>query len=143
MTPDPAVRLRRKPSVRVVEDESGVKAYPEPHAVPVLPPGWAPLAPSDEAAVLEACDQFADACRLRLGSLWDANSEYRVYCLEGEVWGGVYAATVFACERNGRLLAITDTPEDAANVALDFLNWDIEALGLTWRLTLTSVQSGN
>jgi hypothetical protein len=142
MRTDPVVRLRRKPTARVVEHGSGVKAYPEPHVVPVLPPGWAPLEPSDEAAVLEACDQFAEACRLRLGSLWDADSEYRVYCLEGEVWGGVYAATVFGCGRNGRLLAISDTPEEAANVALEFLNWDMEALGLTWRLTLTSVQSG-
>jgi hypothetical protein len=140
MTPDPAVRLGRKPSAHVVQQKSGVKAYPEPHPVPLLPPGWAPLEPSDEAAVLEACDQFCEACRLRLGSLWDAKSEYRVYCLEGEMWGGVYAATLFACDRNGRLLAITDTPEDAANVALDFLNWDLEALGLNWRLTLANVR---
>lgn len=143
MTTDPPVRLRRKPTARVVEHGSDVRAYPEPHATPVLPPGWAPLELTDEAAVLEACDQFADACRLRLGSLWDAHSEYRVYCLEGDVWGGVYAATVFACGNNGRLLAISDTPEEAAQIALDFLNWDMEALGLTWRLTLSSVQSGD
>lgn len=143
MTTDPDVRLRRKPTARVVESGSGVKAYPEPHVSPVLPPGWAPLEPSDEAAVLDACDQFADACRLRLGSLWDANIEYRVYCLEGDVWGGVYAATLFASGQNGRLLAISDTPEEAAQIALDFLNWDLEALGLTWRVMLTNVQSGD
>lgn len=142
MTSDSGVRLRRQRPVRVVERESGVQAYPEPHDAPVLPRGWGPLEASDEAAVLEACDQFADACRLRLGSLWEADSEYRVYCLEGNVWGGVYAATVFACGRNGRLLAITDTPVEAANVALDFLNWDLDALGLDWRVRLTRVQSG-
>ena len=141
MIGDPGISLRRKRTAHVVDHESGVKAYPEPHAVPVLPPGWGPLEASDERAVLEACDQFAEACRLRLGSLWHADTEYRAYCLEGDVWGGVSAATVFAAGRNSRLLAIAVTPEDAVRLALDFLNWDIEAVGLGWRLALTVERS--
>jgi hypothetical protein len=51
----------------------------------------------------------------------------------------VCAATVFTIERgrNSRLLAIAQTPADAARVALDFLNWDLEADGSDWRLTLS------
>jgi hypothetical protein len=133
---EPAVRLRRKPSARVVEHADRVAVFPEPHPTPVLPRGWAPLEPSDEAAVLQACDEFADACRLRLGSVWDASSEYRVYCLEGPSWGGLHAATVFQLGRNSRLLAIAYEPEDAARISLDFVNWDLEAAGAGWRITL-------
>jgi hypothetical protein len=143
-----AVRLRRTRSARAVEHPKGVTVYPEPHAAPVLPPGWPPLDPQDEASVLRACDAAPGACRLRLRSLWDAASEYRVYCLDDEAWRGVCAATVFAPDaagtsgegaagRNTRLLAVGHTPHDAARVALDFLNWDLEADGSDWRLTLT------
>jgi hypothetical protein len=38
--------------------------------------------------------------------------------------------------RNQRLLAVTHTAEEAAQVALDFLNWDLEADGCDWRLGL-------
>jgi hypothetical protein len=146
MNDDDAIRLRRSRSVRVVQHPHGVTAYPEPYRTPVLPPGWPPLDPADEASVLRACDEFADACRLRLRSLWDAASEFRVYCLSAEAWRGVCAATVFTDaagagerdpgRRNTRLLAVTHTPEEAARVALDFLNWDLEADGSGWRLTL-------
>lgn len=136
MNNDPTVRLRRKPEVRVVGQASGVTVYREPHIVPVLPPGWASLEPQDEAAVLLACDEMTDACRLRVGSAWDAASEYRVYRLEGDTWGGVCTATVFTAGRNARLLAVAHTPERAAQVALDFVNWDLEATGTTWRLSL-------
>ena len=146
MTDNP-VRLRRTRAARVVQHAAGVTAYPEPYSTPVLPPGWPPLDPEDEAAVLRACDEFGEACRLRLRSLWDSSIEFRVYCLDADAWRGVCAATVFserpdaegptADGRNTRLLAVAHTPADAARVALDFLNWDLEADGAGWRLTLT------
>jgi len=143
-----SIRLQRTRSARVVEHRHGVTAYPEPYRTPVLPAGWPPLDPADEASVLLACDQYPEAVRLRLRSLWDAASEFRVYCLDAEAWRGVCAATVFTVDhadrdddhrrgRNARLLAIAHTPEDAARVALDFLNWDLEADGSDWRLALT------
>jgi hypothetical protein len=138
VTHDPgSVRLRAKPAARVVQHPAGVTAYPQPHPVPVLPEGWAPLESGDEAAVLEACDECGDACRLRLGSVWDADSEYRVYCLEGATWRGVHAATLFCEGRNICLLAIAHHPEGAARIAVDFGNWDLEAAGAGWRLALT------
>jgi len=140
------IRLRRTRAARVVQDAKGVTAYPEPYRTPVLPPGWPPLDPADEASVLRACDESGQACRLRLRSLWDA-SEFRVYVLDSEAWRGVCAATLFAETpdsdrqdapgRNTRLLAVAHTPEEAARVAVDFLNWDLEADGAGWRLTLT------
>jgi hypothetical protein len=131
------VRLRRMRSARVVEHPAGVTAYPEPHATPLLPQGWGPLEAPDQAAVLEACDEFADACRLRLGSVWDTSSEYRVYCLEGPIWGGLHVATVYRSHRNARLLAVAARPDDAARIALDFVNWDLEAAGAGWRLGIS------
>jgi hypothetical protein len=143
---DQNIRLRRKREVRVVEAPGGVTVYPEPHAAPVLPPGWPPLDAEDTASVLRACDAFQDACRLRLGSVWDAAAEYRVYCLEADGWRGVCVATLFVVRaaengraaeaRNTRLLAIAHAPEDAARIAVDFLNWDLEADGTGWRLSL-------
>ena len=145
---DDSIRLRRTRSARVVQHRHGVTAYPEPYRTPVLPSGWPPLDPADQASVLLACDEFSDACRLRLRSLWDAASEFRVYCLDSDAWRGVCAATIFTVDtvngderdeargRNARLLAVSHTPEEAARVALDFLNWDLEADGSDWRLTL-------
>jgi hypothetical protein len=61
----------------------------------------------------------------------------------------VCAATIFTVDtadadeadeargRNVRLLAVAHTAEAAARVALDFLNWDLEADGSDWRLTLS------
>jgi hypothetical protein len=146
-----SIRLKRTRSARVVEHRHGVTAYPEPYRTPVLPSAWAPLAAADEASVLLACDEYPEAVRLRLRSLWDASSEFRVYCLDSDAWRGVCAATVFTVEptdadderrrgRNARLLAIAHTPEEAARVALDFLNWDLEADGSDWRLTLTPAE---
>jgi hypothetical protein len=116
--------------------------YPEPHTLPVLPKGWAPLGPIEQSALLEACDAAPAACRLRLGSLWDAHSEYRVYCLGGQ-WADACAATIFDTDwvgplkngRNTRLLGVTVTLERAVCLALDFVNWDLEADGSSWRLT--------
>ena len=149
MTENP-IRLKRTRAARVVEHPQGVIAYPEPYSTPVLPPGWPPLDPEDEASVLRACDEFGQACRLRLRSLWD-ESEFRVYCLDSDAWRGVCAATLFTLQapdndrasapgRNTRLLAVAHTPDAAARVALDFLNWDLEADGSDWRLALTPVK---
>jgi hypothetical protein len=139
------VGLRRKRGARVVRNAAGVTAYPEPYDAPVLPAGWAPLGPGDEAAVLRACDAAAEDCRLRLGSLWDPAGEFRSYGLEAGGWRGVCAATFYRVERcdtggrphgrNVRLLAITHSSEEAMQIALDFLNWELEADGSPWRLT--------
>lgn len=147
MTENPIRLQRRSRAARVVQHAEGVTAYPEPYRTPVLPPGWPPLDPADEASVLQACDEFGQACRLRLRSVWDA-AEFRVYCLDSDAWRGVCAATLFKLEtpeserakpsgRNARLLAVAHTPQEAARVAVDFLNWDLEADGSDWRLTLT------
>ena len=147
---DEPIRLRRSRSARVVQHRHGVTAYPEPYRTPVLPPGWPPLDPADQVSVLLACDEYPEACRLRLRSLWDAASEFRVYCLDAEAWRGVCAATIFTVDavdgdeadeksgRNQRLLAVAHTPEEAAQVALDFLNWDLEADGCDWQLGLVN-----
>lgn len=130
------VRLRRTRGARVVEHPAGVTAYPEPHTTPQLPRGWAPLEAPDEAAVLEACDQCSDGCRLRIGSAWDVSSEYRVYGLEGPIWGGIHVATVYRSGRNSRLLAVAPGADEVARIALDFVNWDLDAAGAGWRLAI-------
>jgi hypothetical protein len=146
MTSDPNVRLRPKRAAHVVEHHGAVTAYPEPHSAPVLPAGWAPLDESAQDAVLRAADAMTEGC-LRFGSVWDSSIEYRVYRLANDVWGGLCAATLFTTDRpdedgyrgagrNARLLAIADDLEDAARVAIDFLNWDLEAAGMTWRLSV-------
>jgi hypothetical protein len=134
-----AIRLRRTRSARVVEHRQGVTAYPEPYRTPVLPDSWGPLDAADEVSVLLACDELPDDCRLRLRSLWDPECEFRVYCLKSDAWRGICAATMFTRDgalRNTRLLAVALTPDAAARVALDFLNWDLEADGSPWRLDL-------
>jgi hypothetical protein len=139
------IRLRRTPAVRIVEQAGGVAVYPEPHTLPVLPKGWAPLGPIEQSALLDACDAAPHSCRLRLGSLWDTRSEYRVYCLGGQ-WAGACAATIFDADwvqtvtvgRNTRLLGVAVTLDRAVCLALDFVNWDLEADGSSWRLTISS-----
>lgn len=138
-----AIRLRRTPAVRVVERAGGMAVYREPHTEPVLPRGWAPLGPIEQSALLEACDASPNSCRLRLGSLWDTRSEYRVYCLDGQ-WAGACAATIFDVDfetssggRNTRLIGVGVTLDRAVTLALDFVNWDLEADGASWRLTLS------
>jgi hypothetical protein len=145
---DDQIRLQRTRAARVVQHPKGVTVYPEPYAAPVLPPGWAPLDPLDEAAVLSACDEDPGAVRLRVRSLWEPANEFRVYCLDSDGWRGVCAATLYTDDmhgtdepdgvaRNTRLLAVTHTPQEAARIAIDFLNWDLEADGSEWRLALT------
>ena len=143
---DDSIRLRRTRAARVVQHRHGVTAYPEPYATPALPRGWPPLDPADQTSVLLACDEFPEACRLRLRSLWEADTEFRVYCLDSDEWRGVCVATIYIVDkeegadrptgRNLRLLAIAHEAEDAARVALDFLNWDLEADGSEWELAL-------
>ena len=59
----------------------------------------------------------------------------------------MWAATMFMGESlepdrghgrrgNIRLLGIAHEPEDAARVAVDFLNWDLQANGADWALTV-------
>jgi hypothetical protein len=144
-----SIRLRRTPAVRVIEDSGSIAVYPEPHTLPVLPKGWAPLGPIEQSALLEACDAKPRACRLRLGSLWDTHSEYRVYCLDGE-WASACAATIFDAEygpslnggRNTRLLGVAVTLDRAVRLALDFVNWDLEVEGASWRLAVSPSVNG-
>jgi hypothetical protein len=138
VTGDTTIRLKRKRAARVVQHQAGVTAYPEPHAAPVVPDGWGPLDSAHETAVLQACDGFPDGCSLRMGSPWEAESEYRVYRLQGSTFGNVCATTVFTGGRNTRLLAVSPSCADAARVAIDFVNWDLEAAGTTWRLSLNA-----
>lgn len=138
MTGDTTIRLKRKRAARVVQHQAGVTAYPEPHAAPVLPDGWGPLDPAHQAAVLRASDQYPDGCCLRVGSAWEIESEYRVYRLKGSNFGDVCATTVFTNGRNARLLAVSPSCAEAAQVAVDFVNWDLEAAGMSWRLTLNA-----
>ena len=137
-----SIGLRRTRAVHVAERAGALCVYPEPHRSPVLPEGWGPLGAVEQAAVLQACDARPHACRLRLGSVWDEASEYRVYCLEGD-WGGACAATVFTVDahaavagagRNGRLIGVGSNVHAAVRLALDFANWDLEADGAPWRL---------
>jgi len=144
MTAAGPVRLRRTRTVRVVEHAGGVSVYPEPHALPVLPKGWAPLGAIEQSALLEACDSRPNACRLRLGSLWDKQSEYRVYCLNDE-WAGACAATIFDAEatesgvrgRNTRLLGVAVSLDRALRLAVEFANWDLAAEAADWRLSVS------
>jgi hypothetical protein len=143
------VIVRPVRGVRLVEHPHGISVFPEPHDVPVLPAGWAPLDRADQEAVLGACDSHHHACRLRLGSPWDPDLEYRVYALNVDAWHGVCAATMFSTAPadtrcgdlrmgNTRLLAIARDVRGAARIAVDFLNWDLEAEGARWRLDLIS-----
>ena len=71
--------------------------------------------------------------------------EYRVYALEVEAWHGVCVATMCIApspgiadgEGNIRVLAVARDVRDAARIAIDFLNWDLEAEGARWRLAIT------
>jgi len=136
----PGPEIRRRRAVRLVDHAGQMKVYPEPHDAPVLPAGWAPLDRDDQEAVLNACDEHPAACRLRLGSPWDPATEYRVYTLDTATWKGVCAATIYTAAngltRNARLLAIAPDPLVAARIAIDFLNWDLEAEGAVWRLSV-------
>lgn len=133
LTSEP-VSVRRTRDVRLVEKEGRVVAYPEPHRTPILPTGWAPLSREQQDAVLSACDAAPESMMFRLGSLWDADAEYRVYRLANELWGGLSIVSKAVCQANRQLLGLAwDTPQ-AVTVAVDFFNWDLQTHGHGWRL---------
>jgi hypothetical protein len=75
--------------------------------------------------------------------------EYQAYELPRDSWNGMTVATMSVSRDGGgdeprlahahsklRLLAISESPTDALRVAVDFFNWDLEAHGCTWRLSI-------
>ena len=148
MAEEAQIAIRRTRGVRLVEHSQGISVYPEPHDVPVLPHGWGPLDSGDQDAVLSACNSNPQTCRLRLGSPWDPSMEYRVYALDVDAWHGVCVATMCLPDNtatgergNIRVLAIARDVREAARIAVDFFNWDLEAEGARWRLAISSVPS--
>ena len=142
----PAVTVRAARDVRLIEEAGVVKAYPQPHRTPVLPPGWAPLSRQEQEAVLALCRVHRATLRLRLPSVWDPCVEYQAFELPRDSWNGMTVATMSVRRDEGdgprpahgqvnfRLLAISESPIEALRVAVDFFNWDLEAHGSTWRL---------
>jgi hypothetical protein len=136
-----AVRPARR--VRLIDQGGVVVAYPEPHRTPVLPSGWAPLTRDQQEAVQRACDAAPDCMILRLGSLWEPGCEYRVYRLATEQWAGLSVVCKFVPPTqissgpcNSQLLGLAWQPLAALKLAADFFNWDLEAHGQTWRLSV-------
>jgi hypothetical protein len=134
------VNARPARDVRLIEGAGAVHPCPPPHRAPVLPRGWAPLTTEQQEAVLQACDAAQDRVVFRLGSLWDANADYRVYALEQETWGGLWVAVRH--EDRGvvqrALLGLGSNAPHAVRIALDFFNWDLEASGEPWRLAVNT-----
>ena len=143
----PYVDVRATRRVRVIEHGGSVTAYPEPHRTPVLPAGWAPLTREQQQAVLQACEASPRSVAFRIGSLWDPETEYRVYRLTDEHWGGLWVAsryTATADDRDGassgenpQLLGLGVDARDVVQLTVDFFNWDLEAHGEHWRLRAT------
>jgi hypothetical protein len=136
-----AVRPARR--VRLIEHRGVVIAYPEPHRTPVLPAGWAPLSRDQQEAVQRACDAAPECLIFRLGSLWEPGCEYRVYRLATEQWAGLSVVCKFAAPDQGasggcntQLLGLAWDALGALGIATDFFNWDLEAHGQSWRLTV-------
>jgi len=137
--------------VRLIDHGGIVVAYPEPHRTPVLPPGWAPLSRDQQEAVQRACDAAPECLIFKLGSLWEPGCEYRVYRLATEQWAGLSVVCKFASSDvlnhgnhsshgsgpcNGQLLGLAWEPLTALRIATDFFNWDLEAHGNSWRLSV-------
>ena len=146
------VGVRPARGVRLIQEGGQVLAYPEPHRTPVLPSAWAPLSADQQDAVLRACDAAPDSVVIRLGSVWEPGSEYRVYRLANDQWGGLAIVSRFLTEPmdegpssspagNRRLLGLAWEELRAVNLALDFFNWDLEAHGQGWRLAATYTES--
>ncbi len=140
--------------VRLIEHGGVVVAYPEPHRTPVLPAGWAPLTREQQEAVQRACDAAPECLIFRLGSLWEPGCEYRVYRLSSEQWTGLSVVCKHVSEMverpegspsfpacNRQLLGLAFEPLVALRIAADFFNWDLEAHGQTWRLSVSESQS--
>ena len=146
------VGVRPARRVRLIEHGGVVVAYPEPHRTPVLPPGWAPLSRDQQEAVQQACDAAPECLIFKLGSLWEPGCEYRVYRLATEKWAGLSVVCKFAAADarkhvessghppaapcNGLLLGLAWEPLAALRIATNFFNWDLEAHGQTWRLSV-------
>jgi hypothetical protein len=149
-TPHRPVGVRPARRVRLIDHGGVVVAYPEPHRTPVLPSGWAPLSRDQQEAVQRACDASPDCLIFKLGSLWEPGCEYRVYRLATEQWAGLSVVCKFAPEGrmgtdlnhasslpcNGQLLGLAWEPLAALRIAADFFNWDLEAHGQSWRLSV-------
>jgi len=143
------VGVRPARRVRLTEHGGVVVAYPEPHRTPVLPSGWAPLSRDQQEAVQRACDAAPECLIFKLGSLWEPGCEYRVYRLATEQWAGLSVVCKFAARThdetpdqpsgvpcNGQLLGLAWEPLAALRIATDFFNWDLEAHGQVWRLSV-------
>ena len=145
------VSVRPARRVRLIEHGGVVMAYPEPHRTPVLPPGWAPLSRDQQEAVQQACDAAPECLIFKLGSLWEPGCEYRVYRLATEKWAGLSVVCKFAGDSrkhgdtagippglpcNTQLLGLAWEPLTALRIATDFFNWDLEAHGQAWRLSV-------
>jgi hypothetical protein len=146
------VGVRPARRVRLIEHSGVVMAFPEPHWTPVLPPGWAPLSRDQQEAVQRACDAAPECLIFKLGSLWEPGCEYRVYRLATEQWAGLSVVCKFApadarkpgestgyppaTPCNGQLLGLAWEPLAALRIATDFFNWDLEAHGQSWRLSV-------
>jgi hypothetical protein len=87
----------------------------------------------------------------KVGSLWEPGCEYRVYRLATEQWAGLSVVCKFAIEArkgvespnpgslspcNRQLLGLAWEPLAALRIAADFFNWDLEAHGQSWRLSV-------
>lgn len=149
---NPPVHVRPARGVRLIERGGSVVAFPEPHRTPVLPAGWAPLNREQQDAVLGACDAAPESMVMRLGSLWEPGSEYRVYRLANDLWGGlsiVSRAVTHANDPrtppppapavNRYLLGLAWDTVRAVRIAVDFFNWDLEAQGQPWRLEVSDL----
>jgi hypothetical protein len=128
-----------------VRPARGVRLSEEKERV-VLPRGWAPLTRDQQDAVLHACNDAPECLVFRLGSLWDAGTDYRVYCLTTEQWAGLWVASRFVANEadepgfgagdNRQLLGLGSDAVHAVQLALDCFNWDLEAHGEPWRLSV-------
>lgn len=141
------IDVRPSRRVRLIGQGGNVTAYPEPHRTPVLPSGWAPLTREQQDAVLQACDAAPRCVVFRVGSLWDAEAEYRVYRLTDEHWAGLWVASRYVTAvhddpgapvgENRQLLGLGADAAHAVQLTVDFFNWDLEAHGEHWRLAAT------
>jgi hypothetical protein len=136
------VDVRPSRDVRLVED----KGNAEPRRTPVLPPGWAPLTREQQDAVLHACNDAPECLVFRMGSLWDPGTDFRVYCLTKDHWAGLWVASRYVGQDadepgsgpgdNRQLLGLGSNAVHAVQIALGFFNWDLEAHGEPWRLSV-------
>ena len=97
-----------------------------------------------------ACDGVPDRLLLKLGSLCEPGFEYRAYRLTTELWAGLSVVCKYGPEvrpnsdanqsapqlRNVQLLGLAWEPLTALRITTDFFNRDLEAHGLSWRLSV-------